>query len=66
MPDIYGIAWRALEQRIAKTRRQSISKKELTEWQLKALQQAIDTWLDSPAAQLMTQLETGHGEQEEA
>jgi len=41
-PDVYGLAWKLLEQRINKTRRQSISKKDLAEWQLKALEQAVD------------------------
>ncbi|KKK98439.1 hypothetical protein LCGC14_2642750 [marine sediment metagenome] len=41
-PDVYGLAWKLLELRIAKTRRQSISKKDLAEWQLKALEQAVD------------------------
>ncbi len=41
-PDVYGLAWKLLEKHIAKSRRQSISKADLMEWQLKALEQAID------------------------
>ena len=42
MRDIYSIAWKVLEERIAKSRRQSISKADLLEWRLQALEQAID------------------------
>lgn len=44
MHSIYGTAWKILEERIAKTRRQSISKADLIEWQLKSLEQAVDEW----------------------
>jgi len=40
--DIYGIAWKSLERKIASTRRQSISKSDLTQWQLEALEEAVD------------------------
>jgi len=58
MRDIYSIAWKVLEERIAKSRRQSISKSDLVEWRLWALEQAIDIF-NSPS------IEVTHGEQEE-
>ena len=39
--DIYGIAWKNLEKKIAATRRRSISKADLTKWQLEALEEAV-------------------------
>jgi hypothetical protein len=42
MPDVYALAWKLLEKQIAKSRRQSISKADLVEWQLHALEKAID------------------------
>ena len=40
--EIYGMAWKNLEKKIAATRRQSIRKADLTKWQLEALEEAID------------------------
>ncbi len=40
--DIYGRSWKNLEKKIAATRRRSISKADLTKWQLEALEEAID------------------------
>jgi len=59
MCDIYSIAWKVLEERIAKSRRQSISKSDLIEWRLQALEQAIDIF-NRPS------IEVTHGVQEEA
>lgn len=42
MPDIYRLAWYILEERIAKSRRRSISKADLVGWQLKSLEEAVD------------------------
>ncbi len=39
--DIYGIAWKNLEKKIAATRRQSIRKTDLLKWQLEALEEAV-------------------------
>ncbi len=39
---IYSMSWKILQRRIAATRRQSISKAELVQWQLQALEQAVD------------------------
>jgi len=58
MRDIYSIAWKVLEERIAKSRRQSISKSDLVEWRLQALEQAIDIF-NRPS------IEVTHGEQKE-
>ena len=61
MPDIYGVAWKILEERIAKSRRQSISKSDLIEWQLRALEAAVDRFcLEAIYAEIQ------HGQQEEA
>ena len=51
--DIYGTAWKNLEQKIAATRRQSIRKADLMKWQLEALEDAVDKsriepWFDKP------------------
>ncbi|KKM92737.1 hypothetical protein LCGC14_1215540 [marine sediment metagenome] len=40
--DVYGMAWKNLEKKIAATRRRSISKADLTKWQLEALEEAVD------------------------
>lgn len=48
MPDIYGTAWKLLGKKIAKSRRQSISKADLAEWQLQALEQAVDEACNAP------------------
>ena len=40
--DIYGMAWKNLEKKIAATRRQSIHKADLLKWQLEALEEAVD------------------------
>ncbi len=42
--DIYGIAWKNLERKIAATRRQSIRKADLLKWQLEALEEAVDKY----------------------
>jgi len=42
MPDTYALAWKLLEKRVAKSRRQSISKADLVEWQLRSLEEAVD------------------------
>ncbi len=41
-PDVYGLAWQLLGRRIAKSRRQTITKTELIEWRLKELENAVD------------------------
>ena len=42
MADIYGIAWKMLEEKIARSRRRSVSKADLVQWQLQALEAAVD------------------------
>lgn len=64
MPDIYGLAWKLLGRYIAKTRRQSISKADLAEWRLKALEEATDV-LTNPMTQGRVIQKVQHGEQEE-
>lgn len=61
MPDTYSIAWKILAERIAATRKQSISKHDLLGWQLKALEDAVDRiHLEAVYAEMQ------HGQQEEA
>ncbi|KKM94897.1 hypothetical protein LCGC14_1193690 [marine sediment metagenome] len=59
MRDIYSIAWKVLEEKIAKSRKQSIHKSDLVEWRLQALEQAIEIFNS-------TSIEITHGEQEKA
>ncbi len=42
MADIYNMAWKILEETIARSRKQSISKADLMQWQLRALEAAVD------------------------
>ena len=42
MNNIYTVAWRLLQKRIAASRRQTIARRELERWQLEALQKAIE------------------------
>ncbi len=42
MLDIYSLAWKLLEKRIAKSRRQAITKADIREWQLRSLEEAVD------------------------
>ncbi len=42
MPDTYRTAWDILRGKIAKSRRQSISKADLMQWQLEALERAVN------------------------
>ncbi|KKN10954.1 hypothetical protein LCGC14_1031340 [marine sediment metagenome] len=59
MPDIYSVAWKILEEKITKSRRQSISKADLMEWQLRALEAAVDRFcLEAVYAEMQ------HGQQE--
>jgi len=59
--DIYSVAWKILEEKIAKSRRQSISKADLMEWQLRALEAAVDRFrLEAAYAEMQ------RGQQEEA
>ena len=55
MPDpcVYRLSWKLFNVWVAKSRRQSISKADIAEWQLRALQEAVDLVED-------------RGEQEEA
>ncbi|KKM85778.1 hypothetical protein LCGC14_1285610 [marine sediment metagenome] len=61
MPDIYSVAWKVLEEKIAKSRRQSISKADLMQWQLQALEAAVDR-----AALEVVYQEMSRGQQKEA
>ncbi len=56
MANIYGIAWEILRDRIARSRRQTISKADLIDWQLQALEAAVNKF----------NFEAKHGEQEKA
>ncbi len=55
MPDTYRTAWDILRGKIAKSRRQAISKADLMQWQLEALERAVN-WTET----------NGYGEQKEA
>ncbi len=61
MPDIYSYAWKMLEERIASTRKQSISKADLIGWQLRSLEQAVDR---VALEEIYTQMAEQRGEQE--
>ncbi|KKL26124.1 hypothetical protein LCGC14_2398410 [marine sediment metagenome] len=63
MPDIYSVAWKMLERKIASTRRQSISKVDLMKWQLEALEEAVDR---AALEMLYAEMERRSGEQKEA
>lgn len=60
--DIYGHAWRLLEELIARSRKQSISKTDLVGWQLKALEEAVNL---SDLEQRIFKAVDEHGQQEE-
>lgn len=63
MPDIYSVAWKMLEEKIAKSRRRSISKADLVQWQLQALEAAVDRFA---LAAVYEEMERRSGEQKEA
>ena len=60
---IYSIAWKMLEDKIASSRRQSISKADLIGWQLQALEQAVDR-ID--LGEIHAKMAEQRGQQEEA
>lgn len=41
-PCVYRIAWRLLALWVAKSRKQSISKADITEWKLRSIEEAVD------------------------
>ena len=62
MPDIYSVAWKILERKIAATRRQSISKADLVQWQLQAIEEAVDRFNLEGVYAGMTRPGAPHGE----
>ncbi|KKL12072.1 hypothetical protein LCGC14_2539470 [marine sediment metagenome] len=66
MPNVYAVAWKALKARIAKSRRRSISKADLVQWQLEALEQATDEYAEAAAPTIVVNPERYIGEQEKA
>ena len=60
--DVYGLAWKILAERIAATRKQSISKADLIQWQLKALEGAIDR---AALEKVYAKMEEQRGQQKE-
>ena len=63
MSNIYMMAWKSLDARIAKSRRQSISKADIAQWQLRALEEAVDR---VALEMVYADMEKQHGEQEKA
>ena len=63
MADLYSVAWKILKHKVASTRRQSISKADLVEWQLEALEEAVDRF---HLAAVYEEMEKRSGEQKEA
>ena len=57
--DIYGIAWKSLEKKIAASRRRSISKADLVKWQLEALEEAVDEARSMPVGTFATPIPPG-------
>ncbi len=66
MPDIYALAWKMLSKHIAKSRRQSITKADLTKYQLLALEQAVDNCDLLVGTDLVADPGVYHGQQEKA
>ncbi len=55
--DIYSIAWKNLEKKIAATRRRSIHRSDLNKWMLEALEEAVDKCEAFPTEPLAVELD---------